>query len=114
MGQSEPALEIDPAEVRRLAGGAGAPWLLLDCRTHEEHAVARIEGAVLLPMQDLPARLAEIEAWRQAPVVVHCHHGMRSLKVARWLREQGFSGARSMRGGIEAWAVEIDPSVPRY
>jgi rhodanese-related sulfurtransferase len=65
-------------------------------------------------MQELPARLAEIEAWRDRPVVVHCHHGVRSLRVAHWLRERGFSGARSMRGGIDAWSLEVDASIPRY
>lgn len=95
------------------------PWtagtcLLLDCRTPEEHATARIAGARLIPMQELAARVAEIEAWRDRPVVVHCHHGVRSLRVVHWLRERGFSRARSMRGGIDAWAAEVDPSVPRY
>jgi rhodanese-related sulfurtransferase len=69
---------------------------------------------MLVPMQELPERLAELEAFRPATVVVHCHHGMRSLKVARWLRDRGFSRAVSMRGGIEAWSLEIDPAVPRY
>jgi rhodanese-related sulfurtransferase len=46
--------------------------------------------------------------------VVHCHHGGRSLRVAHWLREQGFANAQSMAGGIDRWSQEIDPSVPRY
>ena len=108
-------LEIEPSTVagmphRSVQGG----WLLLDCRTPEEHATARIEGAILIPMQELPERVGELTAWRDKPVIVHCHHGMRSLKVARWLRDQGFSRAVSMQGGIEAWSMEIDPSVPRY
>jgi rhodanese-related sulfurtransferase len=107
------AIEITPAVTHGLLSGSPAP-LLLDCRTAEEHSVARIAGAVLIPMQELPGRLAEIEAWRGKPIVVHCHHGMRSLKVARWLREQGFARAQSMLGGIDAWSTEIDPSVPRY
>jgi adenylyltransferase/sulfurtransferase len=113
---ASPPLEIPAADVARLLRqptAFGSP-LLLDCRTPEEHATARIAGALLIPMQDLPDRLAELEAFRQATVVVHCHHGMRSLKVARWLRDQGFSRAVSMQGGIEAWSMEIDPSVPRY
>ena len=107
-------VEIEPADVRSLAVAGGGDWLLLDCRTAEEHATARIAGAMLVPMPDLPERLATIEAWRDKPVIVHCHHGVRSLRVTHWLRERGFSGARSMRGGIEAWSTEIDPFVPRY
>ena len=88
--------------------------LLLDCRTPEEHATARIEGARLLPMQELAARVAELEAWRGKPIIVHCHHGVRSLRVTHWLREQGFTLAQSMRGGIDAWSTDVDPTVPRY
>jgi rhodanese-related sulfurtransferase len=116
-GPSGSPLEVSVADAARLLGapppGGMAP-LLLDCRTPEEHATARIAGAMLVPMQELPERLAELEAFRPATVVVHCHHGMRSLKVARWLRDRGFSRAVSMRGGIEAWSLEIDPAVPRY
>ena len=108
-------LELDAPEaaavLREASPGA---VLLLDCRTPEEHATARIAGAVLIPMQEISARLGEIEAWRAKPIVVHCHHGVRSLRVAQWLRERGFAGARSLRGGIEAWSIEVDPSVPRY
>lgn len=87
---------------------------LLDCREPEEHAIARIEGAVLIPMAEIPARLAELEPWRDEPLVVHCHHGVRSLRVVRFLRDKGFSQAQSMQGGIDAWSTEVDPSVPRY
>lgn len=116
-GPTGTAIEASVTDAARLLRGpppGGAPPLLLDCRTPEEHATARIAGAILVPMQELPERLAELEAFRQATVVVHCHHGMRSLRVARWLRDQGFSRAVSMRGGIEAWSLEIDPAVPRY
>ncbi len=114
MSQGPEPAEIEPADVRALGPAAAGDWLLLDCRTPEEHDTARIAGAVLIPMQELAARVAEIEAWRDRPVVVHCHHGVRSLRVVHWLRERGFSRARSMRGGIDAWAAEVDPSVPRY
>jgi rhodanese-related sulfurtransferase len=88
--------------------------LLLDCRTPEEFAIAKIDGAVLIPMQEIAERLAELEPWRDKPIIVHCHHGVRSLRVTHWLREKGFSFAQSMTGGIEAWSLEVDPSVPRY
>jgi rhodanese-related sulfurtransferase len=65
-------------------------------------------------MQELPERLDEIETWRSQRIVVHCHHGVRSLRVTNWLRQQGFAQAQSMRGGIEAWSNDVDPSVPTY
>ena len=111
-----PSIEIaasDAAARLRHASSSGAP-LLLDCRTPEEHATAKIAGATLLPMQELPERVAEIAAWRDKPIIVHCHHGMRSLRVAKWLREQGFSLAQSMQGGIDAWSTDVDPTVPKY
>jgi rhodanese-related sulfurtransferase len=93
---------------------AGGDFLLLDCREADEHATASIAGARLVPMSRLAASLQELEPYRDAQIVVHCHHGGRSLKVALWLREQGFAGAQSMDGGIDRWAEEIDPQVPRY
>jgi rhodanese-related sulfurtransferase len=97
----------------RLADTAAAP-LLLDCRTPDEHATARISGSVLIPMQELSDRVAELEPHRDRPIIVHCHHGMRSLRVTNWLRAQGFPAVQSMAGGIDAWSTEVDPSVPRY
>jgi rhodanese-related sulfurtransferase len=91
-----------------------APFYFLDCRESDEYATARIEGATLMPMSAFVARVAELEPHRAGRIVVHCHHGGRSLRVARWLREQGFSQAQSMAGGIDAWSTDIDPNVPRY
>ncbi|MFM8378622.1 MAG: rhodanese-like domain-containing protein [Planctomycetia bacterium] len=111
-----PAIELsaaDAAAALRRSPPSDA-ILLLDCRTPEEHATAKIAGSLLLPMQELPERVVEIEAWRDKPIIVHCHHGMRSLRVAKWLREQGFTLAQSMQGGIDAWSTDVDPSVPRY
>jgi len=65
-------------------------------------------------MSEIQNRLAELETHRDDDIVIHCHHGGRSLRVANWLRQQGFSKAQSMAGGIDQWAVEIDPSLPRY
>ncbi|RLS32170.1 MAG: rhodanese-like domain-containing protein [Planctomycetota bacterium] len=95
--------DIDPAER-----------LLLDCRTPEEHATARIDGAILLPMQELPGRIGELSPWAERTIIVHCHHGVRSLRVVHWLRERGFPHATSMVGGIDAWSAEIDPTIPVY
>jgi adenylyltransferase/sulfurtransferase len=93
---------------------AGEDFLLLDCREPDEHALVSIRGAILLPMSQLADRAAELEPHRGRPIVVHCHHGGRSLRVAAWLRQQGFASAESMSGGIDRWAEEIDRSLPRY
>ncbi len=106
-------LETDCAAVHR-AQTLGEDFLLLDCREPDEYATAKIAGAELLPMSQLQQRLSELEPHRDRLVVVHCHHGGRSLRVANWLRQQGFSRAQSMAGGIDRWSLEIDPSVPRY
>jgi adenylyltransferase/sulfurtransferase len=65
-------------------------------------------------MSELAARLDELESLRDSDLVIHCHHGGRSLRVTHWLREQGFAKAQSMAGGIDRWSRVIDPSVPRY
>jgi rhodanese-related sulfurtransferase len=112
MSESIP-LEIDcRATADRLR--RGEKLLLLDCREQDEYAVAHIDGALLIPIGQLRARLAELEPYRALPLVVHCHHGGRSLRAALWLRGQGFDQAQSMAGGIDQWAVEIDPGLARY
>jgi rhodanese-related sulfurtransferase len=105
-------LEVGPIEVKGLLDSK-ADFLLLDCREADEHAKVHITSAVLLPMSELAGRLGELDRHRDRRIVVHCHHGGRSLRVANWLRQQGFSAAQSMSGGIDQWAVEIDPSLPR-
>lgn len=93
---------------------AGDDFVLLDCREADEYAVAKIEAARFLPMSEIQQRLGELSADRDRQIVVHCHHGGRSLRVAQWLRQQGFAGAQSMSGGIDGWSQQIDPTVPRY
>src|SRR5437588_12982313 len=88
-------------------------FTLLDCRGPWEHQTARIEGAVLMPVNDIPAR-AHQELDPDAHIVVYCHHGVRSLNVTNWLRQQGFEKAQSMRGGIDAWSRRVDEKVPVY
>ena len=104
-------IEITPQEVKRRRD-CGERFLFVDVREPWEHQTAHIEGAKLIPLGQIPASLAEIEA--AGDVVIFCHHGMRSLDAAAWLRSQGVEGARSMSGGIERWAVEIDTKVPHY
>ncbi|MBI5245804.1 MAG: hypothetical protein HY923_01385 [Elusimicrobia bacterium] len=87
------------------------PHFLLDVRQPEEYATARIEGAVLIPMNDLPGRLSELP--KDRPVVVMCHHGMRSAHAVHHLREAGYD-ALNLAGGIDAWSRDIDRAVPNY
>ena len=113
---AEPALPIEttPQDIqRRLA--AGEKLLLIDVREPDEFQAARISGAELIPMRTIPAQLQRLEAASDdATLIVYCHHGIRSLNVVNWLREQGVPGCQSMAGGIDRWSLEIDPSVPRY
>lgn len=87
------------------------PHFLLDVRQPEEYATARIAGAVLIPLSELPERLAELPSDR--PLVVMCHHGMRSAHAVRHLREAG-RDAVNLTGGIDAWSRQIDGAVPLY
>ncbi|GAB4373231.1 MAG: rhodanese-like domain-containing protein [Bryobacter sp.] len=107
-------LEISPKDLQVLLLGAEPP-LLLDCREPVEHGICRIEPSTLMPMNTIPENLAKLEALaEEREIVVYCHHGVRSLNTAAWLRRQGVERVRSLRGGIERWSVEIDPQVPRY
>lgn len=106
--------EVTPRQVKAMLQQGGEDFLLIDCRTHKEHGIARIEGALLLPLQELSSRIAELEQHADKKIVVHCHHGIRSLRVATALRQQGFEGVMSMAGGIDVWSVDIDPTLARY
>jgi rhodanese-related sulfurtransferase len=106
--------EITPAEVKRKLD-AGEKLHLIDVREPHEFARARIEGCDLIPMRQVPGELQALEARAdEAPLIVFCHHGVRSLNVVNWLRNQGVDACQSMAGGIDAWSLGIDPSVPRY
>jgi rhodanese-related sulfurtransferase len=104
-------IEIAPREVQDLLA-RGAKIFFVDVREKWEYETARIEGTTLIPMREIPANLARLDEADE--VVLFCHHGMRSLDAAAWLRSQGVERARSMAGGIDRWAAEVDSSVPRY
>jgi len=104
-------IEISPLEVRQRLE-RGEKLLFVDVREPWEYAISHIDDAKLIPMGEIPKNLPILEEGGE--VILICHHGMRSLDAAAWLRSQGVDGARSMAGGIERWAVEIDPKVPRY
>jgi len=105
------AFEIEPQALAELTKSPERKVFLIDCREPWEHELAQIKGATLIPMRQVPQSLERIP--KDAPVVVYCHHGMRSLNVAGWLRQHGIE-AQSLRGGIDRWSLEIDPAVPRY
>lgn len=103
-------LDLEPQALCEMLA-RGEKMFLLDCREPWEHEAARIEGATLIPMRELAARLEQIP--RDRPVVVYCHQGQRSLAVVMWMRGAGIE-ARTLSGGIDRWSVEIDANVPRY
>jgi len=91
---------------------AGEDIQILDVREMWEFAIAHLAGSTLVPMHELGARLDELD--RSRPTVIVCHHGIRSLHAALALRGRGFENVRSLRGGIQRWATEIDPTMPQY
>jgi rhodanese-related sulfurtransferase len=106
--------EVTPIEAQnQLNKIHGA--VLIDVREPEEFALARVEGAVLIPMQTIPAELQRLEQMAdQNTLLVLCHHGVRSLQVVAWLRRQGIEDCYSVAGGIDRWSREVNASVPQY
>ena len=92
----------------------GQPIFLLDVRQPSENERARLPGSVLIPLNELAARAAEIPDDPQTVIVAYCHHGIRSLNAAVFLRRLGHENVRSLAGGIDAWSCDVDPQVPRY
>lgn len=86
--------------------------MLLDVREPWEFETCRIEGAVLIPMRTIPARLAELD--EESPIICICHHGARSRQVAHFLEQHGFSDVTNLTGGIDAWARHVDTTMPVY
>lgn len=86
--------------------------LLLDVREPWEYETCHIEGAALMPMHSIPARIDDLD--EDAAIVCICHHGMRSLQVAAYLEQHGFKLLSNLTGGIDAWARQVDPAMPKY
>ena len=104
--------EITPEELKTKLD-QGDEITLLDVRESWEFETAKMAGTKLVPMGDVPSR-AHQELDPENHIVVICHHGVRSMNVTAWLRQQGFEKAQSMRGGIDAWSRQVDGSVPVY
>jgi rhodanese-related sulfurtransferase len=106
--------ELSPAEfAARWPNHAGSDdVVLLDVREHAELAMAAVAGALHIPMREIPGRLAELDA--EKALVVMCHSGVRSERVAQFLLGNGFSNVFNLKGGIDAWSTQIDSQIPRY
>jgi rhodanese-related sulfurtransferase len=111
--------ELTPGDLRtRLE--AGEPLTLLDVREPNERSFCAISvpptaGDLFIPLRTIPNQIDVIQqALRRGPLVVYCHHGVRSRNVAQWLADRGLSGILNLSGGIDAWSREADPAVPRY
>jgi rhodanese-related sulfurtransferase len=107
-------LEVTPAEAQKLLN-SGKQATLIDVREPEELVLARVAGAELIPVQSVPGQWQRLEALAdEGDLLVLCHHGVRSLQVAAWLRGQGLENCYSVAGGIERWSREVDPAIGRY
>ena len=104
--------EITVSELKKLRDG-GNEITLVDVREPWEFEAARIAGSRHIPMGDVPSRFQQ-ELDPENHIVVVCHHGVRSMNVTAWLRQQGFENVQSLRGGIDRWSREIDATVPVY
>ncbi|MDX9975769.1 MAG: rhodanese-like domain-containing protein [FCB group bacterium] len=102
-----------PSELAELLE-RGEDFCLLDVRTEQELEIARVDGCAHIPLNELPARLDEIEPWRHKLIVTLCHHGMRSQTAQEYLISNGFSRVSNLSGGIDAYAAEVDPTLNRY
>jgi adenylyltransferase/sulfurtransferase len=103
--------EIEVTDLKTLLD-TGRPVTVLDVRNPPEYAICRIEGSVLIPLHELRDRLGELDP--ADTIVAHCHKGMRSAQAVGFLRQMGFARAVNLAGGIDAWSLEVDRSVPRY
>ncbi len=110
-----PYAELPAAALQQLRSAESEnEFLLLDVRESDEFDTAHISGARLIPLGVLESRLHELANWKERRVVVHCHTGARSAKACALLCDAGFREVSNLTGGIEAWSLTVDPSVPRY
>jgi rhodanese-related sulfurtransferase len=106
--------EIAPQELKAKLD-AGEVVHLIDVRQPVEYQTAKIENSELIPMRSVPAELEKLEQKAESgTLIVICHHGVRSLQVVGWLREQGVQACQSLAGGIDMWSLIVDRSVSRY
>jgi rhodanese-related sulfurtransferase len=103
---------ISPVELKGKLQAESGNLLLLDVREPFEFEICRIRDSLNVPLGQISRRSGELDEDRE--IVVICHHGMRSLQAALWLEQNGFSNVFNLSGGIEAWANDVEPDMPRY
>lgn len=105
--------QIAPSDLASWCADSARPApFVVDVREPWEFERCRIDGSLLVPLAQLPARRAELPHDKE--LVLVCHHGARSQHAAMWLAQNGFPNVHNLRGGVEAWALEVDPAMPRY
>jgi len=105
-------LELSVVETQRLLSENSGKVVLIDVREPHEVELCRIAGSTCIPMRQIPENVGTLS--KDKHLLIHCHHGGRSMRVTQFLRANGFSAVSNVAGGIDAWSLEIDPSVPRY
>lgn len=103
---------ISPAELKEKLDQAPERLVLLDVREPAEYDICHIDNSLHIPMGEIIHRVGELDESRE--IVVLCHHGMRSMQVAMYLADHGFTQVANLEGGIHAWATSIDTSMARY
>lgn len=115
MAQEEVPIEVSVAEVQAILEAPGPrSHRIIDCREEDEWRICHIRGAELMPLTRFAEETITKLTDHAEPIIVYCHHGMRSLRAASWLRQRGYHQTQSMRGGIDAWASQVDPGMARY
>lgn len=104
--------QLTASELKDYLASKHPPPVLIDVRESWEYEIAHLSGAVLIPLSEIPAKIGVLDP-RQETVVM-CHHGIRSYRTVRFLEQNGFSRVYNLRGGIDAWAREVDPRLPVY
>ncbi len=104
-------MEIAPEELKLILD-SGRQVMIIDVREPAEHKICHLTGAKLIPLRDLPKRTTELNP--KDFIVLYCHHGIRSAQATSWLKRNGFENVKNLRGGIDAWAEVIDPTMKRY
>jgi rhodanese-related sulfurtransferase len=106
-------MTVEPVVVRQWQL-ENREFVLLDCREQDEYDFVHLTGSVLFPMSEIGGRLEQLMEFRDQTVVVYCHHGVRSHRVAQWLQGNGFPEVYNLAGGIDRWSSEVDPQLSRY
>ena len=112
MSSSEFPLEVSAVEAGDLVKADPAKVRILDVREPFEFEICQLAGSEKIPMRQIPENVSTLP--RDVHLLVLCHHGARSMRVTQFLRAQGFTAVSNVAGGIDAWAEEVDPTLPRY